>query len=74
MKDLLDVRKEWEKGLTPKCVLGNHNNTIVVLFDEISKTYYANRYFTLAGEWTCSIDESGVEIDTIFEYLEYHTK
>jgi len=70
MKDLLDIRKEWEKGLEAKSVLFFPYKTVVILYDANREQYQIHRYFTIGEDWQCSVDYSFLSLDKVFEVLE----
>ena len=76
MKTIAEVRKQYEKGLTPLVVIPqeNHSNILVVLKDKRG-TYHCHRYFPLYAKseqeptWELSIDGQRVPLEAVWSWL-----
>ena len=70
IKNLDNIRTQWEKGLEVKAVLGEkESGTIRVVLQDINELFHLHRYFKIGDIWNISTDLQSVLIDEIWENL-----
>lgn len=82
---LKERRDQWERGLREVMVVthvaplpdGRTYDTVYVLlsserpfFDGTTTSYHLHRYFTVAGEWECSVDLQGKELPECLAWID----
>ena len=71
IKNLDNIRTQWEKGLEVKAVLGEkESGTIRVVLQDINELFHLHRYFKIGDIWNISTDLQSVLIDEIWEKLD----
>jgi len=78
MNTLKQLRKQWEKDTKPVLVVVDteFNDTVLVVVEQLkgfnSGTHALYRYFTIGGEWVCSVDLSKETLDQCLDYVGLH--
>lgn len=74
--ELLEERKRRERGLEPKSRIKLDDPSyalvpsVLVVLEDGDGGYHCHRYIqNRQGEYDCSYDAQGVDIDTVFEWL-----
>ncbi len=66
---LTKLRAKWEKGLKDCVVINTQFVSLAVLQDN-DGLYSCHRYFTICGEWECSVDRQDVALDDVWQWLQ----
>ena len=67
---LAEVRRQWEKGLTVKCVLKMRLDNMNVVLQGNDGRYHCHTYFPIGADWQVSADRQGVELEEVWKWLE----
>lgn len=66
---LQEIRDEWEQGLSQLVVINQTEYGRVLVILEKKGKYHCHRYFSIGPDWTCSVDQQGVELFKVWEWL-----
>ncbi len=67
MENLEILRGDWERALTPLCVIQWKYECFVVLTK--NDLFHCHRYFTIGADWAISVDKREVSLQEALEWL-----